>query len=29
MQQLYTKAGRELVGIPWQRYPRPQLVRED
>ena len=29
MQRLYTKAGRELVGIPWQRYPRPQLVRED
>ena len=29
MQQLYTKAGRELVGIPWQRYPRPQLVRAD
>ena len=29
MQQLYTKAGRELVGVPWQRYPRPQLVRED
>ena len=29
MQKLYTKAGRELVGVPWQRYPRPQLVRED
>ena len=29
MQQLYTKAGRELNGVPWQRYPRPQLVRED
>ena len=29
MQQLYTKAGKELVGIPWQRYPRPQLVRAD
>ena len=29
MQQLYTKAGRELTGVPWQRYPRPQLVRED
>ena len=29
MQQLYTKAGRELAGVPWQRYPRPQLVRED
>ena len=29
MQQLYTKAGRELAGVPWQRYPRPQLVRAD
>ncbi len=29
MQKLYTKAGRELAGVPWQRYPRPQLVRED
>ncbi len=29
MQQLYTRAGRELTGVPWQRYPRPQMVRED
>ena len=29
MQKLYTKAGRELTGVPWQRYPRPQMVRED
>ena len=29
MQKLYTKAGRDLTGVPWQRYPRPQLVRED
>ncbi len=29
MQRLYTKAGQELAGIPWQRYPRPQMARED
>ena len=29
MQKLYTKPGRSLPGIPWDRYPRPQLVRED
>ena len=29
MQRLLTAAGRALSGVPWQRYPRPQLVRED
>ena len=29
MQKLYTKAGKELVGVPWLRYPRPQMVRKD
>ena len=29
MQKLYTKAGRELAGVPWLRYPRPQMVREE
>ena len=29
MQKLYTKAGKELVGVPWLRYPRPQMVRRD
>lgn len=29
MQKLYSKAGRELTGVPWLRYPRPQMVRED
>ena len=29
MQQLYTEAGRSLSGVPWARYPRPQMVRRD
>ena len=29
MQQLYTEAGRSLSGVPWARYPRPQMVRQD
>ena len=29
MQKLYTKEGRALPDIPWNRYPRPQLARVD
>ena len=29
MQRLYTGEGRALSGTPWERYPRPQLRRED
>ena len=29
MQRLYTEAGRRLSAVPWERYPRPQLQRED
>ncbi|MCR5088625.1 MAG: glycoside hydrolase family 2 [Oscillospiraceae bacterium] len=29
MKTLYTKAGRSLPPIPWERYPRPQLRRKD
>ncbi|MBR5093636.1 MAG: glycoside hydrolase family 2 [Oscillospiraceae bacterium] len=29
MERLYTKTGRELKGLPWMSYPRPQLRRED
>ena len=29
MQKLYTEQGRSLTGIPWDRYPRPQMIRED
>ncbi len=29
MQKLYTPAGETLHGIPWNVYPRPQLVRKD
>ncbi len=29
MQKLYTSAGESLSGVPWNVYPRPQLVRED
>ena len=29
MERLYTKAGRELKGLPWMSYPRPQLQRKD
>ena len=29
MQQLYTSAGETLCGIPWNVYPRPQLVRRE
>ena len=29
MQKLYTPAGEALSGIPWNVYPRPQMVRED
>ena len=25
---LYTEAGRALAGIPWDRYPRPQMRRD-
>ena len=28
-QRLYTKEGRALPEVPWQRYPRPQMVRAD
>ena len=27
-QELYTKEGKNLQGIPWEIYPRPQLVRD-
>ena len=29
MQKLYTTAGETLAGIPWNTYPRPQMVRKD
>ena len=29
MQKLYTKEGRTLPQIPWNVYPRPQMVRKD
>ena len=29
MQKLYTKEGRTLPKIPWNVYPRPQMVRKD
>jgi len=29
MQSLFTSAGEALSGIPWNTYPRPQLVRKD
>ena len=29
MQRLYTKEGKTLPEIPWNVYPRPQMVRED
>ena len=29
MQKLLTEAGASLSGIPWNRYPRPQMVRKD
>ena len=29
MQKLYTPAGETLRGVPWNVYPRPQLVRKD
>lgn len=28
MKRLLTEAGEKLNGIPWNRYPRPQMVRE-
>ena len=28
MQKLYTEEGLQLAGIPWNRYPRPQLRRK-
>ena len=28
-QQLYTKEGKALPDVPWERYPRPQMVRTD
>ena len=28
-QDLYTKEGKNLQGIPWEVYPRPQMVREE
>ena len=28
MQQLFTSAGKNLSGTPWNIYPRPQMVRE-
>ena len=29
MRRLYTDAGRSLPEIPWARYPRPQMRRDD
>ncbi|MBR2823388.1 MAG: glycoside hydrolase family 2 [Clostridia bacterium] len=29
MQKLYTPAGESLSSIPWNTYPRPQMVRKD
>ena len=29
MQKLFTPAGEALRGVPWNAYPRPQMVRED
>lgn len=29
MQTLYTDSGERLTGVPWNRYPRPQLRRAD
>ncbi len=29
MQKLYTTAGENRTGIPWNVYPRPQMVRKD
>ena len=29
MQKLYTTAGETLPGIPWNIYPRPQMVRKE
>ena len=29
MQRLYTAEGRSLPVIPWNRYPRPQMMRKD
>lgn len=28
-QKLYTKEGKTLPAVPWERYPRPQMVRAD
>ena len=28
-QRLYTREGRTLPDVPWERYPRPQLVRKE
>ncbi|MBQ6614607.1 MAG: glycoside hydrolase family 2, partial [Clostridia bacterium] len=28
MKELYTKAGENLSGTPWNVYPRPQLKRD-
>ena len=29
MQRLFTSDGESLTGIPWNAYPRPQMVRKD
>ena len=29
MQKLLTEAGTSMAGIPWNVYPRPQMVRKD
>ena len=29
MEKLYTGAGRSLPAVPWERYPRPQMVRKE
>lgn len=29
MEKLYTTAGETLSGIPWDTYPRPQMIRKD
>ena len=29
MERMYTEEGRTLPEIPWEIYPRPQMVRND
>ena len=28
-QELFTKEGKTLQGIPWEVYPRPQMMRKE